>query len=66
MWVEVVRWQGRTIRGILQNDPFEVPDLKSGARVEVKEGSLFDYILEKKDGTKEGNETGRLIERQQH
>jgi uncharacterized protein YegJ (DUF2314 family) len=66
MWVEVVRWRGRTIRGILQNDPFEVPDLKAGARVEVKEDSLFDYILEKKDGTKEGNETRRLLERQEH
>jgi uncharacterized protein YegJ (DUF2314 family) len=62
MWVEVVRWQGHTIRGILQNDPFEVPNLKSGAKVEVKDDSLFDYILEKKDGTQEGNETGRIME----
>jgi len=65
MWVEVVRWKGRTIRGILDNDPFEVTTLKAGAKVEVKEGSLFDYLLYKPDGTQEGNETGRLLQRQQ-
>ncbi len=65
MWVEVVRWKGRTIRGILDNDPYEVTTLKAGSKVEVKEGSLFDYLLFKPDGTQEGNETGRLMQRQQ-
>ena len=31
MWLEVVRWQGHTIRGVLDNDPVEVPSLKAGA-----------------------------------
>jgi uncharacterized protein YegJ (DUF2314 family) len=62
MWVEVVRWPGATIDGILRNDPFEVKGLKAGARVRVREGDIFDYILHKADGTTEGNETGKSLE----
>jgi len=65
MWVEVVRWKGHTIHGVLDNDPTEVPDLKAGARVEVEEDSLFDYLLTKPDGTQEGNETSRIIRQQE-
>jgi len=63
MWVEVVRWNGNTIHGILDNDPFEIPTLKVGARVDVPADRVFDYILTKRDGTEEGNETGAIIER---
>jgi uncharacterized protein YegJ (DUF2314 family) len=62
MWVEVLRWEGKTIHGVLQNDPYDVPDMKAGARVDVSEDSIFDYIHRGADGGLEGNETGRLIE----
>jgi uncharacterized protein YegJ (DUF2314 family) len=62
MWVEVVRWEGTKISGILENDPDQVRDLKAGARVEVEESSLFDYILRRRDGTLEGNETGKILQ----
>lgn len=62
MWVEVVRWNGSTIQGVLQNDPYEVPGLKAGARVEVEESSIFDYIYRRADGSAEGNETAALLE----
>jgi uncharacterized protein YegJ (DUF2314 family) len=65
MWVEVLRWEGSTIHGVLENDPDDVPELKAGARVDVREESIFDYIRVDVDGGKEGNETGRLIEAQQ-
>ena len=65
MWVEVTRWKGETIRGILQNDPFYVDGLKSGSRVEVQLGSVFDYIYNKADGSTVGNETGRLMQQQE-
>ena len=64
MWIEVVRWKGSKIEGILENDPFQVPNLKAGARVEVEEDSIFDYIYRHADGTREGNETSALIEGQ--
>jgi uncharacterized protein YegJ (DUF2314 family) len=65
MWVEVVRWQGATIHGVLRNDPFDVPSLKSGSRVDVEESTIFDYILTRPDGSREGNETGPLLEARQ-
>jgi uncharacterized protein YegJ (DUF2314 family) len=65
MWVEVVRWKGNVISGILQNDPFYVRGIRSGSRVEVQSESIFDYTLDKSDGSSEGNETGRIIERRE-
>jgi uncharacterized protein YegJ (DUF2314 family) len=63
MWVEVSIWKADgTIESILQNDPFQIPDLKSGARVRVKEAEIFDYLFTKPNGTVEGNETGKLIQ----
>jgi uncharacterized protein YegJ (DUF2314 family) len=59
MWVEVVSWQGKTIHGVLQNDPAHVAGLHPGARVDVDEDSVFDYQLTKPDGTKVGNETAK-------
>ncbi len=66
MWVEVLRWQGATIYGLLESEPRDVPKLKSGARVEVAESAIFDYILHKPDGSREGDLTGELIARHQN
>ncbi|MCI4671457.1 MAG: DUF2314 domain-containing protein [Bacteroidia bacterium] len=62
MWVEVIEWNGYTIKGILQNDPYGINDLKAGATVTIRQRDVFDYILYKNDGSAEGNETGKLIE----
>lgn len=62
MWLEVTAWKGTEISGILANDPEDVPGLRPGAPVSVEEGSVFDYLLRREDGTEEGNETGKLIE----
>jgi uncharacterized protein YegJ (DUF2314 family) len=65
MWVEVLRWpEGGPIEGSLQNDPFQIKALRAGARVKVIQEDVFDYLLYRKDGTQEGNETGDLIEKQ--
>lgn len=61
MWVEVTQWDSSTIKGILKNEPFYIKSLKAGAKVVVQEEDIFDYILYKPDGTKEGNETQALI-----
>ena len=65
MWVEITSWKDGSITGILENDPFEVPNLKAGAKVSVKEQELYDYIWQKNDGSQEGNETGKIMERMQ-
>lgn len=61
MWVEVTSWNENHVKGILQNDPFEISSLKAGALVSIDLENVFDYILYFPDGTIEGNETGKII-----
>jgi uncharacterized protein YegJ (DUF2314 family) len=63
IWVEVVKWQNDTISGVLTEGAFDIPGLNEGARVEVKASEIFDYMLVKRDGTREGNETQPLLEK---
>ena len=63
MWVEMVSWKGSRIDGILQNEPEQVPSLRGGERVQVAEDDVFDFIHRRPDGTVEGNETSKVIER---
>jgi uncharacterized protein YegJ (DUF2314 family) len=64
MWVEIVKWEDKTIKGLLQNDPQIVKTLKTGQEVTKNIDDMFDYILYLPDGTQEGNETGMLTSRQ--
>ena len=65
MWVDVSRWhKSGLVEGTLANDPDDVPELKAGSPVKVKEGELFDYIHHLADGGTEGNETGALMSKQ--
>lgn len=61
MWVEVNSWSGQDIGGILQSDPRYVSGLRAGAKVQVKQDDVFDYIHYLPDGRVEGNETGKII-----
>lgn len=63
MWVEVSAWVGSQIKGILQNDPYYAPGLQAGSLVEVAQEDVFDYILYKPDGSYEGNETGKIMQK---
>jgi uncharacterized protein YegJ (DUF2314 family) len=63
MWVEVTEWQGSRIRGLLRNEPFDIPGLHGGQIVQVQEEKVFDYIRRYPNGKEEGNETGRIIEK---
>lgn len=65
MWVEVLRWNGDTIEGVLSNEPFDVPDLHAGQRVTGSMDDVFDYLYRREDGEVEGNETSAIIERMQ-
>lgn len=61
MWVEVRSWNGGSIKGVLENEPDNVPGLQAGQIVEVRESDLFDYIRRYPDGHSEGNTTGALM-----
>lgn len=63
MWIEVVSWSDRDIRGLLRNEPRAIPALHAGETVRIEEDEVFDYIRSRSDGTSEGNETGEIMER---
>jgi uncharacterized protein YegJ (DUF2314 family) len=66
MWVEITRWRGKAITGTLENEPAEIPDLRSGQMVEVSEDDVFDYIRRFPDGHTEGNTTGPILDKLQY
>ncbi len=63
MWVEATGWKADKIAGVLANEPFDIASLHSGDRVEVTLADVYDYTLERPDGTTEGGETSEIIER---
>ncbi len=65
MWVEIQGWEGKKIKGILQNDPQLTKDLKAGSAVEVNQALVMDYIHKKADGTIVGNATAKILERKE-
>jgi uncharacterized protein YegJ (DUF2314 family) len=62
MWVEVISWKGDEIKGLLRNEPYDIPDLHAGQKVKVSQADIFDYIHQLADGSIEGNETGKLMD----
>lgn len=65
MWVEVTDWEQTRLRGILNNTPYNVPELQRGEQVEVNMDEVFDYQYTHADGTEEGGETIKVIEAMQ-
>jgi uncharacterized protein YegJ (DUF2314 family) len=63
MWISVNTWPGDVLVGHLENDPFSIAALKAGARVEVKQSSVADYIWNKADGSQEGGESIPILRR---
>lgn len=62
MWVEVIDWANNgAIKGLLKNEPFEVPGLHAGQTVQISQQEVFDYLRRYPDGREEGNETGKVI-----
>ncbi|MBL9022875.1 MAG: DUF2314 domain-containing protein [Myxococcales bacterium] len=61
MWVSVTAWSGKTIVGSLNNKPQRVAKLGVGAKVEVSEDKIADYVWTRADGTKEGGESIELF-----
>lgn len=66
MWVEVIEWQASSVTGILVNDSDHDPKLRHGRRVTLPFSAIYDFVFYKRDGTEEGNETGKVLERQKH
>jgi uncharacterized protein YegJ (DUF2314 family) len=65
MWVEVMKWNGDAIEGLLRNEPKEISTLHAGQIVKVSESKVFDYLRRFPNGKEEGNETSKVIRRMQ-
>jgi hypothetical protein len=65
MWVEIQKWDGDRIDGVLRNDPYDIPTMHSGQAVRIKLSEVFDYTRVQPDGSSEGNTTGAIIEKMQ-
>ncbi|MDI9310122.1 MAG: DUF2314 domain-containing protein [Limnohabitans sp.] len=64
MWVEIIKWEKLdAITGILNNTPYVLKNVKAGQKITKKSNEMFDYILYNPDGTQEGNETEKLLEK---
>lgn len=62
MWVDVQKWQRGKLIGVLMNEPDDVPELKTGARVEVRLAELADYKHFRADGTTVGGESDAVVQ----
>jgi uncharacterized protein YegJ (DUF2314 family) len=60
MWLEVTRWDGERIAGVLMNQPFGIRALRAGADVEIDLADVVDYLHIRADGTEAGGETDKL------
>lgn len=56
-------WNQGQVKGALENDPFEIPNLHAGQTVVVREEDIFDYIRQYADKHQEGNTTGEIIKK---
>ncbi|MBI4979683.1 MAG: DUF2314 domain-containing protein [Spirochaetes bacterium] len=65
MWIEVTSWNGGGIKGLLRNEPMNIPSLHGGQMVSVRQEEVFDYIRHYPDGKEEGNTTGVIIQEMQ-
>lgn len=61
MWIDVTAWDKGTVRGHLANRPTRIKGLMSGAKVEVPEAKIADYLWKKADGTSEGGESIKIL-----
>jgi uncharacterized protein YegJ (DUF2314 family) len=62
MWIEITEWKGDRIKGMLRNDPSDVPGLRAGQMVDARQSDVFDYLRVSPDGRTEGNETSKHLQ----
>jgi len=65
MWVEVRTWRGSALEGVLQDEPFMLQNVRRGARVKLGEAEIYDWVILRSDGTSEGGETSKILERRE-
>jgi uncharacterized protein YegJ (DUF2314 family) len=60
-WIEVRKWDEAGLHGVLEDEPGKKDSRAKGAEAAVAFDDVFDYLHLRADGSREGDETGRLI-----
>jgi uncharacterized protein YegJ (DUF2314 family) len=63
MWVAVNTWRGNRLQGQLTNQPRHRLDLKPGDPIELSEPEVYDWAIERADGTSEGGYTTIVLKK---
>ena len=61
LWVEVLSWDGSRLTGHVISAPTRTRAAQKGQSVVVDQGSVFDYLLKRSDGTREGDTVGAFV-----
>jgi uncharacterized protein YegJ (DUF2314 family) len=61
LWVEVQRWEANRLTGHVISAPTRTRATQKGQSVVVDQGSVFDYLLKRSDGTREGDTVGAFV-----
>lgn len=57
LWLVVTEWTGGSVRGLIVNEPMDVPSLTLGQTVTVDEAGLFDWMIQLPGDRREGGYT---------
>jgi uncharacterized protein YegJ (DUF2314 family) len=57
LWIDVQKWEGTRVEGVLVNEPAGVPNLHRGSHVVVQESAIVDYSFVGEDGVEQGDLT---------
>jgi uncharacterized protein YegJ (DUF2314 family) len=63
MWVEVASWKNGVVNGTLANQPLAIKKLKLGAKVDVRQELISDYLWSKADGSEEGGGSTQVLKK---
>lgn len=56
LWVEVVKWEGDKITGLLKTEPYCIPAMHAGQVVQILQQDVFDFICKQPDGSVSGQQ----------
>jgi len=63
MWFAVTGWSGPMVAGQLANEPRQIPTLRLGQEVSIPEGDVFDWMVQRPDGSHDGGYTSDVAMR---
>jgi uncharacterized protein YegJ (DUF2314 family) len=64
MWIVVNAWTGDKITGTLANEPRFLTNIRAGETVRLSEADVFDWLLMRRDGSREGGYTSEIAMRE--